>query len=194
MDFSELVRSSRSRRRFEQSRRIPVETLKSLVELTRFAPSGANRQPVKYLLSSTEQECASVFPHLAWAGYLDSWSGPAEGERPSAYITLLLDTTVARSAGVDHGIFAQTIMLGAAERGLGGCILGAIERDGLRAACAIPATFEILLVLALGYPVERVVVEDVGDDADIRYYRDETDTHHVPKRTLEELLINPSSA
>lgn len=189
MDFSDLVRSSRSYRRFEEQRRITVDTLRFLVELTRFAPSGANRQPVKYMLASTKEECSRIFPHLAWAGYLESWPGPSEGERPVAYIILLNDSEVAKNSGVDHGIFAQTIMLAAAERGIGGCMIGAIRREDLREACAIPERYEILLVLALGYPAEKVVVEDVGADGSIRYYRDAADVHHVPKRTLEELLV-----
>jgi nitroreductase len=191
MDFSELVRTSRSYRRFKQKKRISLETLRSLVELTRYAPSGANKQPVKYFLASTEAECEQVFPYLAWAGYLESWKGPEEGQRPAAYIVTLQDTDIANDGGLDPGIFAQTILLGAAERGIGGCMFGAIRRDGLRKACSIPGKFEILNVLALGYPDETIVIEDVGADGNIRYYRDNADVHHVPKRTLDELIVNP---
>ena len=118
-----------------------------------------------------------------------SWSGPEEGERPSAYIVILGDTELNKSFGCDHGIAAQSIMLGATERGLGGCMIGSIDRDELRQVLDIPERYEILLVLALGKPNETVVLEEVGPDGDIKYYRDEEDVHHVPKRSLAELVL-----
>jgi nitroreductase len=124
-----------------------------------------------------------------WAGYLSRWSGPAEGERPSAYIVILGDTELGKDFGCDHGIAAQSIMLGATERGLGGCMIGSIDKKKLRQALDIPERYEILLILALGKPAETVVLEDVGPGGDIKYYRDEEDVHHVPKRTLDELVL-----
>ena len=118
-----------------------------------------------------------------------SWSGPAEGERPSAYIVILGDTEISKSVGCDHGIAAQSIMLGATERGLGGCMIGSIKRDALRETLEIPERYEIQLVLALGKPAETVVLEDVGPDGDIKYYRDDQGVHHVPKRPLDELIL-----
>jgi nitroreductase len=120
---------------------------------------------------------------------LSRWSGPAEGERPSAYIVILGDTELSKSFGCDHGIAAQSIMLGATERGLGGCMIGSIDRPKLRQVLDIPERYEILLILALGKPAETVVLEDVGPDGDIKYYRDDEDVHHVPKRTLDELIL-----
>ena len=124
-----------------------------------------------------------------WAGYLRDWKGPAEGERPSAYIVILGDTEISNSFGCDHGIAAQSIMLGATERGLGGCMIGSIKGHALRQTLRLPERFKILLVLALGKPAERVVLEDVGPDSDIKYYRDDEDVHHVPKRSLNELVL-----
>ena len=193
MEFSKLVRRSRSYRRFDEERRVSKEALRSLVELARYAPSGANRQPIKFLLAADPSECEAMYPHLAWAGYLESWSGPEPGERPVAYIVILHDTEVSKDPGVDHGIAAQTMLLGAAEQGMGGCMLGAIKRDGIRRSFSIPERYEILLVVALGYPCETVVVEDTGSDGSIRYYRDQKDTHHVPKRTLDELIVSFSA-
>ena len=117
------------------------------------------------------------------------WSGPAEGERPSAYIVILGDTELRKSFGCDHGIAAQSIMLGATERGLGGCMIGSIDRPKLRQVLDIPERYEILLILALGKPSETVVLEDVGPDGDIKYYRDDENVHYVPKRTLDELVL-----
>ena len=117
------------------------------------------------------------------------WSGPAEGERPSAYIVILGDTELRKSFGCDHGIAAQSLMLGAAERGLGGCMIGSIDHDSLRQTLDISERYEILLLLALGKPRETVVIEKVGPDGDIRYYRDAESVHHVPKRSLDELVL-----
>ena len=121
---------------------------------------------------------------------MSRWSGPEEGERPSAYIVILGDTELRKGFGCDHGIAAQSIMLGATERGFGGCMIGSIDRPELRQVLDIPERYEILLVLALGKPAETVVLEDVGPDGDIKYYRDDEDVHHVPKRTLDELILS----
>ncbi len=188
--LKDLIAQNRSRRRFDQSVTISQETLRELVDLARLSASGMNRQPLKYILSNDPARNAKIFPHLAWALNLEDWPGPAEGERPSAYIIILGDTRIHESAGVDHGIAAQSIMLGATEKGLGGCMLASIKRPALRRDLDIPAHLDILLVLALGQPAEEVVIDKLGADGDTRYWRDAGDVHHVPKRSLDELIVN----
>ena len=151
--------------------------------------SGANLQPLKYILSCDPQKNAEIFSCLAWAGYLKDWAGPEEGERPAAYIVVLGDTSISESAGCDHGIAAQTILLGAREKGLAGCMLGSIDRKALRKGLNIPAQLKILLVLAIGKPKEKIVLETVGTEDSIRYWRDNEGVHHVPKRKLEDIII-----
>ena len=185
----DLVLRNRSYRRFHQELAIDPETLKELVDLARLSASGANRQPLKYVLSCDPQRNALIFPHLGWAGYLKDWVGPAEGERPSAYIIILGDTEISKSFGCDRGIAAQSIMLGATERGLGGCMIGSIDKSSLRKSLDIADRCQILLVLALGKPREKVVIESLGPDGDIEYYRDEEDVHHVPKRALDDIIL-----
>lgn len=185
----ELISKNRSYRRFSQEDRIDGQTLRQLVDLARLSPSAANLQPLKYLLSYERQKNALIFPQLGWAGYLKDWSGPAEGERPSAYIIILGDTEISKSFGCDHGIAAQSILLGATEKGLGGCIIGTVQREKLRKVLDIPSRYEILLVLALGKPKEQVIVETAGPMGDIKYWRDDEGLHHVPKRPLDEIII-----
>ena len=185
----DLILQNRSYRRFDEHVRIEREILPELVDLARLSPSAANLQPLKYVLSCDPDTNARIFPHLAWAGYLADWPGPAEGERPSAYIVILGDTKIRPSFGCDHGIAAQSILLGATERGLGGCMIGSIQRDQLRAALGIPEHLEILLVLALGKPSETVVLETVDASGSIKYWRDGAGVHHVPKRRLEDLIV-----
>jgi nitroreductase len=187
--LKELVRGNRSYRRFHQEVPVSCEELRELVDLGRLSASGANSQPLKYVLSHESERNAAVFETLGWAAYLKDWAGPEEGERPAAYIIVLGDTTIRKSFGLDPGIAAQSILLGAREKGLGGCILASIQRDALRHALGIDQRYEILLVLALGKPKETVVMEPVGPDGDIKYWRDADGVHHVPKRPLDEVIL-----
>jgi nitroreductase len=190
MTLKALVRQSRSYRRFDEKVMVSGEVLRELIGLAEYAPTGSNQQPLKFWLSNTLEMNSVIFPNLAWAGALKDWKGPAEGERPAAYILILGDTEIRQNFGVDHGIAAQTIMLGAAEQGLGGCMIASVRRESLRKALDIPERYEILLVLALGKPAETVVTEPVGEDGNITYYRDAEDVHHVPKRGLDELILH----
>ncbi|HLN21403.1 MAG TPA: nitroreductase family protein [Bacteroidales bacterium] len=188
MDLKDLVLKNRTYRRFDESKVIELPVLESLIELARLSPSTGNRQPLKYLLYNTPSGCEEIFPFLAWAGYLKEWPGPDKGERPSAYIVILGDKSVTETFGVDPGIVAQTIMLGSTEKGLGGCIIQSIKRDDLREKIGLPEKYEILLVLAIGKPVEKVVLDKIKDD-DVKYWRDSDRVHHVPKRQLDELIL-----
>jgi nitroreductase len=184
-----LILKNRSYRRFYQDAPISRETLCELVDLARLSASGANRQPLKFFLSCEPEQNAIIFPHLGWAGYLKEWGGPVEGERPSAYIILLGDKTISPNFGCDHGIAAQSILLGATEMGLGGCMIGSARKPELAKSLGISANYEILLVIALGKPKETVVIEPLGPDGDIQYWRDSQSVHHVPKRSLDEIIV-----
>jgi len=187
--LKDLVLKNRSYRRFHQEVSIELETLRELVDLARLSASAMNLQPLKYVLSCEPQKNALIFSHLGWASYLKDWPGPGEGERPSAYIIVLGDTEVSRTFGCDHGIAAQSILLGAAERGLGGCMIATVKRQELSRALDIAPRYEILLVIALGKPGEMVVIEEVGSGGDFRYWRDNQSVHHVPKRALDDIII-----
>jgi nitroreductase len=187
--LEDLIRRNRSYRRFDQDHPVTVGQLRELVKLARLSASGANMQPLKYILSSDAKTNNLIFRNTRWAGYLEGWNGPSPGERPSAYIIILGDTEIKESFGCDHGIAAQSMLLGAAEMDLGGCIIGSIDMEDLRTDLNISDQYEILLILALGKPIEVVEIEDVGPDGDIRYWRDDNSVHHVPKRTLDELVI-----
>jgi len=185
----DLILQNRSRRRFHQEVAIERETLRELIDLGRCSASGANRQPLKYILSCDPEKNAQIFPKLGWAGALRDWPGPSEGEQPSAYIIILLDTEISKSAGCDHGIAAQSILLGAVEKGLGGCMHGASKKEELSKTLDIPPRYEILLVVSLGKPKEKVVLETVEPDGNFNYWRDSDNVHHVPKRRLDDIII-----
>ena len=187
--LKEIVSKNRSYRRFDQGVSIKIETLRELVDLARLSASALNLQPLKYVLSCEPKKNAMIFPLLGWAAYLKDWEGPEEGEKPSAYIVMLLDTEISRSAGCDHGIAAQSILLGATEKGLGGCMIATVKRQELSQALGIAPRYEILLVIALGKPKEKVVIEKLGADGDVKYWRDSQGVHHTPKRALDDIII-----
>jgi nitroreductase len=160
-----------------------------LVDLTRYCASGMNKQPLRYRIVNDPEECARVFPLLKWAGFLKDWDGPAESERPVAYIVQCLDMNRAPTLSFcDDGLQLQTITLGLTTLGLGGCILKSFSATALSTALGIPEGLQPRYVLAIGYPAERVVVDDMVDN-DYKYWRDKDGVHHVPKRTLDDLLI-----
>jgi nitroreductase len=185
-----LIRKNRSCRRFYQNKVVNIHTLEGLVNLARLSASAGNLQPLAYILSCNAKKNEEIFSCLTWAAYLKDWPGPEEGERPAAYIVVMLDLTISKDPGCDHGIACQSIMLGAREKGLAGCMIGAIDREKLKQVLNVADQHKILLVLAIGKPKETVVIEPVLEpDKSIKYWRDEKGMHHVPKRSLQDIII-----
>ncbi|OGQ58822.1 MAG: nitroreductase [Deltaproteobacteria bacterium RIFCSPLOWO2_02_FULL_53_8] len=189
--IKDLILKNRSYRRFYEDEPITQETMLSLVDLARLTASSANLQPLRYLISCDTAMNALIFPHLRWAGYLKDWRGPAVGERPAGYIFILLDTSVSKTSNCDHGIAGQSILLGAAEAGLGGCIIASIDHQAMVEVVGLAPQYEILLVLSLGRPKEQVVIETLAPGGDVRYWRDGQGVHYVPKRRLEDIIVEP---
>ena len=187
--IADLIRKNRSCRRFYEDQNIDLATLEDLVNLGRLSASAANLQPLRYILSCNPKTSAQIFPCLGWAGYLKDWPGPKSGERPPAYIVVLGDSGITKDFGCDHGIAAQSILLGARELGLAGCMIGSVRRKQLTTLLNIPDQFIILLVIAIGRPKERAVIDAVGDDGSIKYWRDDKGINHVPKRSLNDIII-----
>ena len=188
-NLMELLKRNRSYRRFDQSRTIAPDELADLVDAARFCASGRNMQPLKYRRVTAPDELAAVFPMLKWAGYLKEWDGPAEGERPAAYLVQCLDRELAQNCLCDDGLQLEAVTLAAVAKGMGCCIIKSFDKAKLISALGLPEHFDPLYVLAIGYPVEKVVIEE-EKDGNIIYYRTPDAIHHVPKRPLSELLID----
>ncbi len=189
MNLKELIRSNRSYRRFDGCYPILHSTLLELVDLTRYTSSARNAQPLRYFLSSEKEMNDLIFPHLAWAGYLKSWDGPSEQERPTAYIIIVEEIALSGTfTPFDAGLVCQSILLGATEWGLGGCIIASVKKEKLRNIIQLDPAYEILLVIALGKPMETVVIDEMTDN-NFKYWRDEENIHHVPKRNLEDIVL-----
>ena len=188
--LKEILLRNRSYRRFDGGYKIAFDDLKDLVELARLTPSSVNWQPIRFVLVNDDITNAKIFDCLSWAGLLKDWKGPDENERPTAYVVILSDTTVAKNMKTDVGIIAQTMMLGAAEKGLGGCMIGSINREKVSEILGIDTErYTIDLVLALGKPAEEVRIVDLPENGCTNYYRDENGIHYVPKRSVEDLII-----
>jgi nitroreductase len=185
----DLVSRTRTIRRFKEQERVSLATLRTLVDLARLAPCAGNIQPFKYVLAASRNTNARIFPHLRWAAYLQGWDGPVEGERPAAYVVICRDMSISNALNSDQGFAVQNILLGATELGLGCCVIASFVRDKVREVLQIPPGIDIVWVIALGVPLETVVVEPLAPGGDIRYWRDAEHVHHVPKRSLESIML-----
>jgi nitroreductase len=184
--LKELIIKNRSTRVYHQSLPVSREVLLDLVDLARLSPSGGNRQLLRYYLCSEPKLNETIYSHISLGG------NPAPGERPAAYIIILNDTKLGTYGPieVDHGIVAQSILLGAAEKGLGGCIIGMVNRKELKKALYIPDRYEILLVISLGWPKEKFVFEEIEPNTDnVRGWWDAQGVRHIPKRKLQDIII-----
>lgn len=190
MLLRDLILKTRSYRRFHEDVPVKRQTLRTLVDYARLSASAGNLQPLKYILSCDRSTNDKIFPCLSWAGYLKDWPGPVEGQRPPAYIVIVGDTELAKSFGCDHGIAAQNMLLAATEMDLGGCMLGAVKKQQLRKALKISARYTILLVIAIGKPKEKATIDRVEADGNIKYWRDINELHHVPKRSLDDVILS----
>ncbi|OOM71474.1 dihydropteridine reductase [Clostridium puniceum] len=188
--IKDFILKNRSYRRFYQDKLIETSTLIELVDLARLSPSGGNIQSLKYILENTEERNNKIYEHIRWAGYYKDWDGPKDGEKPSAYVVIVQDSSIGIGSPQDQGIAVQSILLGAVEKGLGGCIIGNLDRKNLSETLKLDEKYKIILVLALGYPKEEVVIEEISETGDVKYWRDENEVHHVPKRTLYELILD----
>jgi nitroreductase len=188
VSFHDLVRRARTVRRFVESEPVPEAVLRELVDIARLVPSGGNQQPLRYRIVQGE-DARLLDPLVAWAALLKDWKGPQPGERPTGFIVILSASGKPQAPLVDIGIAAQTIQLAAAERGYGACIMGSIKREEIQRVLGIAAEWAVHLVVALGRPGETVVLEDAEPGGGTAYYRTPDGVHHVPKRSLETVLL-----
>ncbi len=187
--MAELVTKNRSYRRFQESEPISTGQLETLVELARLSASAGNLQPLKFILSNDPVRNGAIFSCLHWESFIEGFPAPAKGRRPSAYILVLGDTSITKDFSCNHGIAAQSILLGAVEMGFGGYLTTEIDRQTLLGFINIPDHLAVLLVIALGLPRERVVVTEAVN-GEVKYWRDINKVHHVPKRGLNDIILN----
>ena len=189
--IKDLVLLNRSYRKFHNDKKVTNSQLLELVDLARTTPSSKNRQPLKYLLITNEDEVKFIFSQLKWAWYLKEWAGPTNKEQSPAYIVMCIDTNLNDQAFIDVGIAAQTILLGAVEKQLGGCIIRTVNRFAISKHFNLPDNFDVVQVIAIGYPNQDIELTTIDENGSIEYYEDSKGTHYVPKRKLEDIIISP---
>ncbi|MCD7834933.1 MAG: nitroreductase family protein [Lachnospiraceae bacterium] len=193
MNLKDLVKANRSYRGYDESRRVTREELLEMIDCARLTASSVNQQPLRYYLAYEKEETDRIQPLTKWARGLPQMELPHPGMCPTAFIVICQDIRVFESQtrfSRDVGIVAQTILLAATEMGLGGCMIGNFSPAKISEALQLPAYLAPLLVVAIGKPAETVVMTEIGPDEPTNYYRDENDVHYVPKRRLEDLVIN----
>jgi nitroreductase len=190
--IKKLVLKNRSYRRFDAKHKISDSLLKEVVNLARFSGSAGNKQPLIYKIINNTKENDAVFQNIKWAAYLTEWNGPSENERPTAYIIILHDKKIEQKPELvycDLGLATQNILLGLTEKKLGGCMIASINKENVKKELNISDEYEIILIIAIGKPVEKIILEDIEKEGSIKYYRDEKSNHHVPKRKLDDIII-----
>lgn len=185
MGVYEAILSRRSIRRF-QEKTIPIKLLKKFVNAARLAPSAANLQPLEYFIVTEKKLCSKVFETIGWAAYIKPKWTPSEEERPTAYIVNLIKDPNNKWSLRDVSLASENIVLAAEEEGIGSCIICKIDKDKLQEILNIPKDMIVDSLIALGYKAEKSVVEDFNGS--IKYWRDENEVLHVPKRRLEDIL------
>ncbi|MCD7893631.1 MAG: nitroreductase family protein [Erysipelotrichaceae bacterium] len=189
--LKDLVMNSRSYRGYDESYVLSKEDLEALVDITRYCPSTMNKQPLKYYIAYQKEEVEAILALTKWAGALPELHLPYEGCHPIGFIIICQDLNIHQSMSTfsrDAGIVGQTMLLAVCEKGLGGLMIGSFQKDGLKALLKLPDNIDIHLVLAIGKPKENIVLTDVLDNQ-TNYYRDENNTHYVPKRSLNDIII-----
>ena len=189
--FKELVKQNRSYRGYDESYKVSREELIELIEYARITPSTMNLQPFQYYLAVEEENVNKIEDMVRWAGSLP-FKLPRPGKSPTAFIIICQNTdwvAIHERQKVDVGIVAQTILLAAAEKGLGGCMFGSFKAEEVKEQLELSANLEPMLVISIGKPAEEIVLVDEVEEKANKYYRDEDDVHYVPKRKLEDIVI-----
>ncbi len=191
MTLLELLQKDRTCRGYDGSYPVTEETLRGLIDHTRFGAATGNRQPLAYYPVTAPEEVAAVMDNIKWAGSLPQLQLPHPGMAPTAFVVMCIDTEISpnpKAYKEDVGICAQILTLAATEQGLGCCMFLSFVPEKLSAALGLPARYVPALVLAVGKPKEAVRLVEAKEGA-VTYYRDEQDVHYVPKRPLEEVII-----
>lgn len=190
--IQELVKKNRSYRGYNEARQIKKEELLELVECARLCPSSVNKQPLCYYLAWEKDEVRRLQSETRWARALPQMQLPHKGMYPAAFIVILQDTTIDSNLAryqKDIGIVAQTMLLAAVEKGLGGCMIGNFGAGSVRKTLKLTDTLAPMLIVALGEPKETIVIREIEKGESTDYYRDENDVHYVPKRKLKDIVL-----
>ena len=188
--LKDLLFKARSIRSFDMSKPIDTNTLTEFIDCLRYTPSSCNFQALKYLLINDCENCTFMRNNTRWAAFLPDYNGPCADKSPMAYIVICQDINCCENETLylkDVGIAAQTLNLLAREKEIGCCMIGSFDINAVKDHFKLADNIKPKLVLALGYPLEEPIIED--EKGNVKYYRDENNVHHVPKRLTKDLII-----
>ena len=185
-ELKTLVQEARTTRRFEKNKKVSLEDLKEILDIARITSSAKNMQPIKYILVTQEEAVLKLAQTAAWAAHLKEWD-QSEDERPSAFIIMLNDQMIDGFPMFDAGASFTAISLAAKTKGLATAPLASIDKNLCKELFVIPDCYDVMIGIALGVSAEEVELVDTNE-LDTNYYRDEKQTHFVPKRSLEQII------
>lgn len=181
MQHLHSILTRRSIRRYQQ-KPVPPEQLQMLADAGRLAATGGNRQPWAFVIIQQKELVDKIFPCLAW---LAGDGDPPGSMEPTAYIVILGDPQRSSHWQLDCAAAAENILVAANALGLGSCWLGSVQWNKVRTLLEFPAPLEGFGVISLGYPAQKVVVEE-GEGR--LPERDEEGVLHLPKRHRDEVV------
>ena len=187
MSVMQLLATRRTYRRFVQ-KPVPRDVVEDMIQALRLSSCGANRQALKLVVVQSPGMVAQVHPLVKWAGYLPPEQGtPKAHELPVMYLAVVQDTAIPGDLATDTGIALANITLAAWDKGVGSCIMGAIDRPALSRLLGIDAPDKLAFMVALGYPAHAARVVPLTPETGVKYYLDESRDYCVPKRSPEVL-------
>jgi nitroreductase len=192
MNVYEAILKRRSIRRF-QNRAVPYEALEKCIDGARLAPSGRNQQVGEYIVINDAEVLPGIFENIGGSAKLPpDKGGPRPEQTPKAYTIILINKTREGDANrrwitlIDVGLAVENIMLAALEQGIGCCPILMFNEADLKLLLDIPDTYDIALVIAMGYPDESPVADIATDSTNI--WVDDKGIRHVPKRKLRDII------
>lgn len=183
----ELLTKNRSTRGYNKNYVVSRAELERIVGVCTRIPSGCNQQTLRYYLVTKDTGADRVLPLVKMGAALPELHLPFPGTEPEAFIVCCSVAAESKLVDIDLGIALQSMALKAVEMGLNTLMIGAFNREKLRAEFNLP--YEPLMVLAVGKGAERIELVPTDADAPRAYYRQDG-VHYVPKVRLADLIIN----
>ena len=187
MSVMEKLAARRTYRRFAQ-KAVPQDVVEDIIEALRLSSCGANRQAVRLVIVSKPEDVAKVQPLVKWAGYLPPEQGtPKADELPTLYVAVVQDTSIPGDLATDTGIALANMTLAAWDKGVGSCIMGAINKPALSEMLGIAEPEKLAFMIAFGYPTHEAHIVPLTAETGVKYYLDANRDYCVPKRSEGEL-------
>ena len=187
MSVMEKLLTRRTYRRFAQ-KAVPQDVVEDIIEAVRLSSCGANRQAVRLVVVNKPEDVASVQPLVKWAAYLPPEQGtPKADELPTLYVAVVQDTAIPGDLNTDTGIALANMTLAAWDKGVGSCIMGAINKPALTELLHIEEPEQLAFMVAFGYPTHEARIVPLTGETGVKYYLDGQKDYCVPKRSAEEI-------